>query len=183
MNIIATPNHKDSSALASWLLTGAWIVAIEYFRTGWSVIFALSEKHPAVKAGFLLHPFELVLRASEVAVTDPARWAACVSMAPVDIEARSGYHDALAALVLFNSVAYTVTGAHTEDEGDLILCFEGGRTLRILGRVENTDGEWSIADKWSESKDVPNTFLCADAGNLYAAQELLAASTLSYPTS
>ena len=168
MTSSAIVNHEYASQLVSRLLVGAWIVGIEYWRNGWNINFAVEEDHKAVKAGLLAHPFELVLSATEIVVAEPQLWSKCIATAPVDIAALPDLHDGLAALLLFNSVAYRVKEARAVPNGDLLLCFEGNRALILRGHVPNAEDEWSIANKWRDEKNDEPVFVGADAGTLYA---------------
>ena len=168
MTSSAIVDDGSASQLVSGLLVGAWIVGIEYWRNGWNINFAVEEDHKSVKAGLLAHPFELVLSATELVVAEPQLWSKFIAAAPVDIEALSDLHDGLAALLLFNSVAYRVTGAKAMPNGDLLLCFEGSRSLIFRGHVPNADDEWSIANRWRDEKNAEPVFVGADAGTLYA---------------
>lgn len=167
MNNSATVNQEKASQLASGLLVGAWIVGIEYWRNGWNINFAVEEDHRSVKADLLAHPFELVLSATEIVVAHPQLWSKSIATAPVDIAALPDSHDALAALLLFNSVAYRVVEARANPNGDLLLCFEGNRELIVRGHIPHAEDEWSIANKWRDEKNDP-VFVGADGGTLYA---------------
>lgn len=164
----AIVDFEYASELVSGLLVGAWIVGIEYWRTGWNITFAVEEDHKTVKAGLLSHPFEMVLSATEIGVAEPQLWSTCIATAPVDIAALPDQHDGLVAFILFNSVAYRVVGARANPNGDLLLRFEGSRTLILRGYVPNAEDEWSIANKWRDEKNEEPVFVGADAGTLYA---------------
>ena len=172
MNNSVSIDHEQASKLVSKLLVESWIVAISYWRAGWDITLAVEEDHWAVEAGLLGHPFELVLSANELTVAEPELWSQCIAAAPLDIAAQSDRHDALAALLLFNSIAYRVAASRATADGDLLLVFEGNRALVIHGHVRGTEDEWSIANKWPAQKDDQTVFVGADAGTLYAFPQL-----------
>jgi len=163
----ALPVSEDlATSLAASLLHDAWIVGIEYWRTSWGITFAIAEDR-ASSIALLKHPFELMLSASSIQVSNAEAWSPCGNAAPIDLVARSDCHDALAALLLFNSVAYRALGAQVRSGGELLLAFEGGRELLVSG------AEWSIAAKFAESG--PALLFC-EAGSLHASSAALQSS-------
>ena len=158
--------YEHASEIVSMLLVNSWIVGIEYWRTAWSITLAVEEDHQASKAGILTHPFEFVISATEIIVAEPKGWSECIAAAPVNIAAYSDRQDSLAALLLFNSVAYRLTEARINAGGDLLVSFEGNRQLIVHGHVQSAEDEWSIANKWRDQEKEP-VFVGADAGKLY----------------
>jgi hypothetical protein len=161
---LSQTSELQASLLARGLLRSAWIVGIEYWRTGWAITLAVEADHPAVHVGLLAHPFELTLSACQIDLASADAWASCLAAAPVDVIAKPDHQDGPAALLLFNCVAYPIEDARVESSGDLSVSFSGGRRLVLSG------ADWSLAPKYTQDAAA---FIAVETGSVYASSAAL----------
>jgi len=150
-NHVAIDPDKCKEILERFLI-GASISRIEYFRTRWEISFSIADERQPLFSEFLEHPFEVCLEASEISPPDLNKWQQALASTPTDVVALSDRHDAIAALVLFNAVAYSVVGVEMRQDSTIEIQFDGARKLLVAGICPPIDEVWTLAPQSYGSK-------------------------------
>jgi len=118
------------AAAMSMALRGACITQFSFFRTAWTITFALSESSPAVTAGLVEHPYELRIDAATNA------------QSPVEVDAGIAKQ-----LVLCTLLQITRVDIYNENK-DITFEFSDGTTISFPGVADPNDEVWTLYDPY-----------------------------------
>lgn len=121
---------EGCSAILENFLLGAWIVRIEYLRTGWITTFCIPETGKYAQTGLVGFPYEVTLHAADLRSSRNA------SSSPED--------DAVTAFALFSAVPHKVVGVSVVDGSSLAIAFESGQSIVVLGVCDPVDEVWTL---------------------------------------
>ena len=137
------PNHVpvtpgECSTLLQRILVGAYILRLEYLRTGWEIEFDVNGCHEAIATGLLAHPNTVILQAVEVLFE---RGRVLHAGLGAEDELRQ---DALTARALINCMSHAVSSVSVSDSATITMSFSCEHVFKLSGSFDPFEEVWTL---------------------------------------